>query len=196
MIATRSTWRDSQGKLRIYRYYRCGEGMKRNAEHRDGQHDATVRVETIKESVLRKAQELEDPDALERILADRTEKERSTLQEQKAELERARASLGAEIARLLEAHTRWQSIGAKEFDEAMAEAAQRRKELDATLLDVTMSLEELPEPHIRREQLRSLATDVELILDSPQIEEANAWLSKRIRAIWCEGREVKRVELR
>jgi len=195
MAANTSTYRGSDGEKHRYHYYRCMEGNRRGLQHRGEPHHTMVRVEAIREGILRKAEEITDPEALEHILTDRIGKERADLGRLKAELGQAKARLGSEIARLLEAHTRWQSIGAKEFDEAMAEAAKRSKELDSRLLEVTIALEELPSPELRREQLRSLATDVESILKSPRIEEANAWLSKRIAGIWCDGREVKRVEL-
>jgi len=195
MAANTSTYYGSDGERHRYHYYRCMEGNRRGLQRRGEPHHTMVRVEAIREGILRKAEEIADPEALEHILTDRTEKERADLERLKAELGKAKSRLGSEIARLLEAHTRWQSIGAKEFDEAMTEAAKRSKKLDSRLLEVTIALEELPSPEIRREQLRSLATDIESILDSSQIQEANAWLSKRIAGIWCDGREVKRVEL-
>jgi hypothetical protein len=64
-----------------------------------------------------------------------------------------------------------------------------------TLPSVKLALEELPDPQVWAEQLRELATDITLVLDSPDIEEANVWLSGRIRAIWCEGGKLREVEL-
>jgi len=37
---------------------------------------------------------------------------------------------------------------------------------------------------------------VEKWLDHPDPAEANAWLARRIEAIWCLGREVVSVELK
>ena len=47
----------------------------------------------------------------------------------------------------------------------------------------------------RVELIVDLAARANEVLDSEDIEEANAWLAGRVRAIWCEGREVVGVEL-
>lgn len=103
--------------------------------------------------------------------------------------------LSQEISRLLEAHTRWRAVTIDEFDRAMAEASERKQALQDSLLAVNVALQSMPEPETRARQLRELATDIAPILDSPDIEEANAWLSKRIKAVWCQGNKVEQVEL-
>jgi len=154
-----------------------------------------VRIEALREAVICTAEGLRDPEVLDAVLKERIGLEREELEGQRAKLDGALVALGAEVSRLLEAHARWRTIGVQEFDEAMTEAAARKRELEDALLRVNVALDELPEPEKRMEQLRTLATDIEAVLDHPDPREVNAWLAKRIRAIWCEGREVKRVEL-
>jgi len=180
---------------RVYQYYTCNAGAQRKVEKRAGYHRCRVRVEQVREAVLAEADRLHDPQELERACQDQAIEERVALQEARVELEMALDDLAAEVQRLLDAHTRWGHIQADVFDEAMSKAAVRQKEVESALAVIMARQDEMPDPEERARQLAEYATDVERWLDSGDIEEANAWLARRIRAIWCEGKEVVRVEL-
>jgi len=94
------------------------------------------------------------------------------------------------------AYTRYQRIAPDAFDRAMDEAARRQGDLETALADLLALRDELPDPEHRSRQLAELAGDVGMWLDYPDLAEANAWLSRKIKAIWCQGREVVRVELK
>lgn len=72
-----------------------------------------------------------------------------------------------------------------------ADMRRRREEVTQALADVTIALNTLPDPAERARRLASYATDVAGVLDSPDIQRANAWLSHRIKAIWVgPGRDI------
>jgi len=194
MAASTLRYRRADGSETVYRYYRCTEGQARGAEHRPEKHHTQARVEIIREAILAKVEQLQDPEVLEAACRDVALEQRRSLSQQKVSLENSLERLSREISRLLEAYSHWESLSMEEFDKAITQASNHKKALEENLLAVNLALEDLPDPKVRAIQLRELATDISPILDSPDIEEANAWLSKRIKTIWCEGNKVKHVE--
>ena len=179
-----------------YRYYVCGEGARRGVEKRAGWHRTCVRLELIREAVLAEGDRLGNPAELEREIHIYATEEPALVQHRIEEIEAALADHQAEVRRLLDAYTRYQRIAPDTFEQAMDEAAQHQEELEAALADLLALRDELPDPERRASQLAELASDVEKWLDHPDLAEANAWLSRRIAGIWCQGREVIRVELK
>lgn len=178
-----------------YVYYRCGAGEKEKAESRGPGHSTRVRIERIREAILAEAGRLVDPEELARECADYAAEERVTLQQKREELELALDTLGAQARKLIQAHTRWGHVSADAFDEAMTEVAKQQDGLEAALGDIVALQDELPDPEERARRLAELASDITLVLDSEDVKEANAWLARRVRTVWCEGREVVGVEL-
>jgi len=179
-----------------YRYYVCGDGARRGVEKRDGAHRTCVRLELIREATLAEAHRLADPIELELELHSYAAAEPAMIQQHIEEVEVQLAIHQTEIRRLLDAYTRYRHVGSEAFEEAMDEAAQRQEELETALADLLALRDELPDPETRARQLAELASDVEKWLDHPDPAEANAWLARRIEAIWCLGREVVSVELK
>jgi len=179
-----------------YRYYACGDGARRGVEKRDGAHRTCVRLELIREATLAEAHRLADPMELELELHSYAAAEPAVIQRHIEEVQEQLTVHQAEIRRLLDAYTRYRHVGSEAFEDAMDEAAQRQEELEAALADLLALRDELPDPESRARQLAELATDVERWLDHPDPAEANAWLARRIEAIWCLGREVVSVELK
>ena len=180
---------------RRYTYYRCSSGSREKTEKRGPGHHTRVRIERIRAAVLAEAERLLDPAELEAESQNYAVEERARLEKLQAELEVALKELNAEVRRLLDAHTRWGRVSVEAFDEAMTEAAERQRELKQVLADTLATLSALPDPEVRAARLAELASDTTLVLDSEDVQEANAWLSRRIKAIWCEGREVVGMEL-
>jgi len=120
----------------------------------------------------------------------------------RAELEQARGQWQAaleeseeEVRKLLEAYGRWGNVSADAFDEAMADVTKRQEAIQSHLAEATLLLDGIPTDEERRGLLADLAANIGTVLDMADVAEANAWLAKRVRAIWCEGRRVVRVEL-
>ena len=166
-----------------------------SVERRPGYHHSRVRLERIREAVLAEAERLVDPEELARECADYAIEERAMLQQKREELELALDTLGAEVRRLIEAHTRWGHVSVEAFDGAMSEAVKQQDSLEAALGDLMALQDELPDPEERARRLAELASDITLVLDSEDVKEANAWLAQRVKAVWCEGNEVVEVEL-
>lgn len=179
----------------VYIYYRCQEGRNRQVEARGKGHSTRVRVERIREAVLEKADRLQDPEELERACRDQDIDERGALQQAKDAMEVAQEEVDAEVRRMLDAYVKWGHVSAEVFDDMMECAAVRQRHNQEALAAIMARQDELPDPEERVRQLVEYASDVERWLDSDDIEEANAWLEKRVRAVWCEGREVVKVEL-
>lgn len=180
---------------RQYAYFLCTKGSLRKTEQRKGYHRCCVRVERIREAVLDKVAELQDPEGLKEACRDREAEQRATLQRDRQKLEAKLEEHGVRVRRLLDAHTRWGHVSVEAFDEAMAKAADQQAAYEVKLAEAIAMQEALPSPERRVELIVDLASRAEEVLDSEDVKEANAWLAGRVRAIWCEGREVVGVEL-
>lgn len=185
------------GEPRRYRYFRCVEGHQRRMEYRENPHHTQVAIGHIREAVLEQAEKLRDPAEMENELryALAAEKHAARLQ-QKAELEAALEESRAVVKKLLDAHIRWGRLSAEAFEETMNEAAAHQGKLETALAGVLADLEAMPDPETRARRWQELAYgDLKTILDDPDAKRANAWLARHIKAIWCSGNRVERVEL-
>jgi DNA invertase Pin-like site-specific DNA recombinase len=180
---------------KVYCYYRCGKGYSEKVEGRGGGHTTYVRVETIEAAVLGLAERLQDPRELEAACRDTAVEEREALRRERESAEVELEALKERMGRLVEAYTRWGRMAPEMFDEKMADAAAKQEELGIALAEAVALERRMPDPETRARRLMEYARDLKKVLDDSDVDEVNAWLSKRIRAIWCRGKEVIEVEV-
>jgi site-specific DNA recombinase len=195
MTATTTHLKLRNGHISGFGYYICPESTEPDIKRRAAKHRTAVRVERIRDAVLAKATELSDPDALDRACRDRTYKRREELETEKVGVERAMDALEQRVARLVDAHTHWGSLALEAFDQAMTEVAEHKGALQDALDSVEARLAATPPQEERARYLGEFAEGIGTVLGSSDVEEANAWLAKRIRAVWCEENRAIEVEL-